>query len=125
MKSVFIGLLVCLSLVICTTSGWTADPWNNQDIVLQTIVQGTLFLDYLQTRQIAKHPNLYYETNKIIGRHPSLKAVNVYFVAASLAHVGFVHILPKKLRPYFQTGTILLEINVIKNNCSLGLGFRW
>lgn len=38
-----------------------------------------LVIDWSQTRFIAKHPELFSELNIVLGKHPSLDAVNAWF----------------------------------------------
>ena len=53
-----------------------------------------LILDWLQTRAIAKNPSLFYEMNPILGKHPTIGRVNVYFAACILGYLGMALTLP-------------------------------
>ena len=48
---------------------------------------GLLILDWRQTLTIARHPERWSEVNIILGRHPSVRAVHLYFSAVMAATV--------------------------------------
>jgi len=81
--------------------------------------------DYLQTRQIAKAPDSYYEKNKFLGEHPSVGKVNVYFAASAAAHYMVSQALPPRWRETWQMVTIVYEVDAVVQNYKIGLGFSF
>lgn len=77
-------------------------------------------IDYGQTLDIKNHPDKH-EQNKLLGRFPSDNRIRNFYLAAGLAHVGITHLLPREYRPYWQWGTLVLELGFITRNHRLGL----
>jgi len=77
-----------------------------------------LFVDLLQTRYISKHPEKFYEINILLGNHPSIFAVNTYFIlwfigVGVLYYFGLVYIL---------AAVAVMELYVTARNYKLGVG---
>jgi len=53
-----------------------------------------LVVDWLQTRFIADHPERFTESNLILGEHPSLRAVDIYFACCVAATMVLAWLLP-------------------------------
>jgi hypothetical protein len=120
-------------LFVVTLSGCAAlepRPWSQQDIMLEAATITVLALDRGQTHRISSAPpetpgTYRYETNPILGKHPSTGQINIYFAAVALLHIYIVDQLPPKWRPYFQIGTIAVEAAVIHDNYQQGLNIRF
>jgi len=83
-------------------------------------------MDWAQTRTIAKNPQQWSETNRILGEHPSVGKVNNYFLATGLAHALASQYLPPDLAKWLQYGTIGLEAGVTgRNKFKLGIGMTF
>jgi hypothetical protein len=81
----------------------------------------TLWIDCHQTLQIKDHPELH-ETNPILGRHPSDVKVIVYFVLCATALALITIFCPRPLLSIaVMSGTLSLEVWVIRRNFKLGL----
>lgn len=115
MKLYFV--LILAFLVGCTLS---PDKWTNQDYALQAGVLATGGVDWLQTREIASNDN-YYERNPILGKNPSKKEVDLFFLAGAVLKIVTVHYTQKKYRPYLQTGYIIGSTICIVNNHAIGV----
>lgn len=102
-----------------------ADDWSTEDKQREAIFIATGAMDWLQTRNVARNPDGWHETNPILGRHPSIGRVNNYFLGAMLVHVGIVHLLPAEYRPVFQTITIFIEAGYVANNYQLGASTKF
>lgn len=83
-----------------------------------------MVLDYKTTLDIKNHPGIY-ETNPILGRHPSDGYIATYFVTAAALQFVVATLLPKQYQPYFQYVTIGLEVGAVSNNVSMGLKFNF
>ena len=97
-----------------------AEPLTQSDkkgIVIFNILQG---IDMLQTLEIANNDK-YYETNPILGRHPSEFQVLSYFVARGLAHYEVTKMVPQKYRKFWHAYHILYNYDVIRDNHEIGI----
>lgn len=101
-----------------------AADWTTADTARQTACVSLLAADWCQTRQIVKTPGMY-ETNPLIGRHPSLNRVNTYFISAIVGHTLLSYNLTPKNRKRFQYATIGLEAAVVGRNYHIGLNAKW
>jgi len=99
--------------------------WSDSDTTRQTYLTLSLYADYAQTRSIRKTPGLW-ETNPILGLHPSDKQVAVYFIGSALTSYGIARALPAGWpRQSFQYGVIALQLAVIVHNKRIGMSFRY
>lgn len=121
MKAVI--LLFCLLLPACATS--FGEKWSSSDTARQLAANALLTTDWGQTLYVADHPGKFYETNPIIGRHPSRGRVNRYFAAANILHPLISASLKPEAREYWQYITIGLESGVVAHNINIGVGLRW
>ncbi len=90
---------------------------DKANIVLFNILQT---IDMLQTLEIANNDD-YYETNPILGKHPSEAHVVAYFVFRGLAHYHATNIIPQKYRNYFHGYNIIYNYNTVKDNHDIGI----
>jgi hypothetical protein len=112
------AVLACvLSLAAFSAS---AQPLDRKEWALEAGFLAAGLIDYGQTRDLKNHPNLH-ERNPFLGRHPSDDRIRNYFLAAGLAHMGITRLLPREYRPYWQWGTLVLEVGVVARNHSIGL----
>ena len=100
-------------------------PFSWYDYALETTFIGVTSMDWSQTQQIAAHPQEYYETNFILGRHPSLNTVNIYFPSAMALHALVAYALPKPWREVWQTMWIGVETYTVYTNASIGLRIKF
>ncbi len=101
--------------------GFAADPWSKQDIALEATYFAFHLLDWGQTRDIAIRDGRYHELNPILGKHPSLDQVNLYFLGTGLLHPVITNFLPKKYRSWFQGVTIGISGACVIRNFNIGL----
>lgn len=83
-----------------------------------------LLADWNQSRQIARHPEIYHEKNPIIGRHPSTRRVDLYFAGAILGLNALDWIMPDKPSNGLWLGVIVIEGATLHNNLGIGLRIR-
>ena len=83
----------------------------------------TLVVDWMQTRYISKNPDKYHEINKILGLHPSLEAVNIYFALCIVGVLALSHFFVENL---YVTGFLIalafFEALVTAHNYKIGIG---
>jgi hypothetical protein len=114
----------CFNFLIATPS-YAFDPWSKEDVALEAAFLTVDFLDWGQTRYIAKHPDKFHEHNLVLGRHPEVQKVDMYFLSTALLHIGIVTVLPQKYRKYFQGVTIGLSTGCVINNKAKGIGINF
>jgi hypothetical protein len=91
---------------------------SNQQLLIAS--NTALIVDWSQTRYIIKHD--YHEHNPILGSYPSQGDVNTYFATAIILNTALYWILPEKIKPYWYGGLTALEVAVITNNATIGVG---
>lgn len=102
-------------------SSWSSDDINRQ------LIYGFLHgADWAQTRTIAKNPDRFYETNPILGEHPSSGKVNNYFLSTLLAHTLIANSLNSEWRKIFQNAGIGVEAGFSgRNKVKFGIGMTF
>ncbi len=113
-----------LALIAALLAGQTqAADWTTQDTALQIAVTASLYADYAQTKDIQRYPQCW-EANPILGRHPTDKAIDRYFLAVAVGHAAIAYALPAGWpRTTWQGAVIAIEVaQVIKNKKA---GFRF
>jgi hypothetical protein len=112
-----------LLLLAFLSSSCFADPWTSEDTYRQTAFFILDAADWAQTRNIARNPDKWTETNPLLGAHPSVRQVDWYFVSASLMHFGIAYLLPSKYRSSFQMLSIGVELGAVSRNFRIGVRF--
>ncbi len=79
-----------------------------------------LALDWRQTQRIVERPDLYYETNPLLGSHPNMGAVNRYFATAMLGTAAIYKYGGEYARPAL-IGITVLEVAVLIHDRQIGL----
>lgn len=88
------------------------------------IATTTIIVDWLQTREIAKHPESHKEGQiyKIIGIHPSKASVNWYFASKiGLHYIINEYLVATRYRAIYNGLTIVGGIDIINHNYRAGL----
>lgn len=114
-----------IALVLTGIGAAHAAEWTSSDTKREFAFQGLWAIDALQTRNIAAHPDKWREQNNYLGAHPTIGAVDRYFIAGSVLHAGVSYLLPEKYRAPFQYVTIGIETGYVANNLSLGIGAKF
>lgn len=118
-------ILTALLLASLNASAYDFDDWTAADKTREAVYLAVDAVDWLQTRNIARNPERYYETNAILGQHPSIGRVNAYFASMMLVHVGIVTALPKEYRAAFQFTSIAYEVSYVAGNYKLGISAKF
>ncbi len=100
-------------------------PWSAQHKALASTAGALLAADWLQTRQIAKHPDKFHEYNPVLGEHPSQGKVNLYFLAAAGGLMLLADFLPAEYRTGLLYGVIVVQAAAVTNNLQEGISIRW
>lgn len=92
------------------------------DPVLWCIVLAPLLaLDWHQTVNIAKHPARWYERNVILGKHPTVRAVNIYFACVCLLVGLIAYFAPVPVALALLVGLTAVQVWAVTNNARLGI----
>lgn len=127
-------LFILLSFGTANAEYKFAENWNRNDTEWQvaSIVLGVA--DWLQTRYISKHPDEYREMNKVLGDHPSLDKVDLYFASVIVAYTIIAAALPPeaevfdyKINPrrICQSVWIGVEGVTVVRNIAIGIKFEY
>ena len=120
-------ILVFFAILLCVFGdAHAADRWDKQDVELEVTWEVLHAVDWGTTLDITRrYDEGYYESNPILGRHPSAGTVNVYMGAWALLHPVITHYLPGKYRPYWQLITIGVSGGAAASNINLGLNVKF
>ena len=119
-KLILIFLLTFTSAIAIDLQKYYKEDLTEVDkanIVLFNVLQG---IDMLQTLEIANN-DAYYETNPILGKHPSEAEVVTYFIARGFAHYQATRMIPQRYRNLFHGYNVFYNYNVIRDNHQLGI----
>ena len=114
-------LAIGMALIAAAPEVQAAEPWNGTDKILGTTAVVALVLDWGQTRHIATHPDLYHETNVLLGEHPSVGRVNTYFMGAITGTLLLANWLPAGGRKTFLGTLTAVELIAVGKNNALGI----
>jgi hypothetical protein len=104
---------------------WDDKEWKKEDTTIQTAVAVFIAADWLQTRDISSNPDKFYETNTILGAHPSLEEVDRYFVTCLVGNTLIAYVLPRDLRRWWQTISLSVEMQYVNRNYNLGIKMKY
>ncbi len=74
---------IIFMLMICTAPAVAGEPWSKGEISLEATFLTLQYIDYKQTLFIAANDE-YTENCIFLGKHPSEKQVNIYFLTTAL-----------------------------------------
>jgi hypothetical protein len=97
--------------------------WSKLQISEEIAVTSLLFIDYKQSLNIQMHQGNY-ETNILIGRHPSNNKIKGYFIGMEALQFGVAQEFPI-IRTKFLGGIIVVEGVVTARNKALGFSYKW
>ena len=115
-------LALALLLFVKSCGQSYADDWTESDYSLQVAATAMLVADWAQTRYIAKHPDSYFEYNPILGLHPSVDRVDLYFISSIIGTTILADYMPSKVRKAFLAGETFIEFGFVQHNLSIGIG---
>ncbi len=120
-----IRLLILVALLLAAparAADWSSpSDWPTADKALAGVAIAATVADWAQSRYIAQNPGRLYEINPILGRHPTVGAVNTYFAGALVGGVVLALVLPERQRRWFLGGAATLEVIVVGRNAGLGI----
>lgn len=114
---------ILIFLILLPSSLSAFDKWDEVDITMETAFIGLLAYDTLQTLDIKNHNGMY-ETNIILGEHPSDSKIIIYSISSAVLQFGIAHILPSDWRKAWIASGITLEAHCCYTNKRNGLTIR-
>ena len=119
-------LILFLSLFMTPAYAEFKD-WSPLTKTLFVSSQIAITADWATTRDAAKrnYPNNIYETNPILGRHPTTAQVDAYMVGLLISNYYVTEWFPEKWRPLYLAVRIVSATHAAKNNMALGLNLRF
>lgn len=120
-------LIVLLKISYLLAAGIPAlahDPWTRADTAFQLACVGADLIDWHQTRQLVSRSNMW-ENNPVLGHHPSVHAVDRYFLASILTGVTVSYLLPARFRRAHQVFVLGLEAYCIRRNVQIGISIHF
>jgi len=97
-----------------------ASPLTDMQVKKEVAWQVINLIDYGQTMDIVKSKGAYYETNPILGEHPTPQAVGRYFFISAISHYAITKYLTN-YRGAWQTITLFVSASCVYNNYEIGL----
>lgn len=92
------------------------------DWLRQALYTSVHCIDWGQTLHIAKNPQLFHETNLILGLHPSVAFVSIYFASTLAGHWIVARYLTRGIwRQLWQYGGAAVQTYYIIHNYQLGI----
>lgn len=122
LNTIIISLLLCFSLL--HTNAY-AGNWTKEDTFYQAASTVLQVADWGQARYISEHPEKYYEINPILGEHPSIEEVNIYFAGSIIGKTLISYLLPPKLRRIWQVGNIGASTYLVIRNNGIGIKIKF
>lgn len=114
------ALLLC-ALIMGDLAEAAPTDWTAQDTAVQAALTATIYVDYVQTREIVETPWHYHELNPLLGEHPSMSRVRNICIANALGSAVVSYVLPPKYRHMLQYTDLSLELIAVGHNRSIGL----
>lgn len=93
----------------------------NDLYVLGAFLLVVLVIDWRQTLTIAKNPDKWFEMNPILGKHPSVQKVHVYFLCVIAASAFVLSIVPRPWSIVIAVIACLVELAVVIRNDRKGI----
>ena len=119
----------CLVMILMISLLWSPaygfEPLTPEDKSHLALYTTLHLMDWKQTRMIAKNPGAYYETNTILGEHPSVGKVDAYFLTTLAGQIAATYLLPPKARRIWQMTWISIEKGYVEDNLNIGLVVRF
>jgi hypothetical protein len=112
---------LCLSTLVQAYEIKWADEWDTQDTILETVAFGLRIIDWHQTKVIARNPDIWYERNPELGKHPSERKVDLYFLSWTFVGPLVSVLLPKPYRTEWQCFRIGWSGRCVTLNFKIGL----
>ncbi len=112
---------IFLTVLLMPSFAFSFGSWSQETTARELCFLYTLSKDWQQTLDIAKNPSKYSEENPILGSHPSVNGVNLYFASCAATHALISYMLPPDYSKVWQVTWIGIQSSVTTNNDDNGL----
>ena len=113
-----------LALLLIPSFCFASDDFSTTDKSLELGYIALTAIDWRQTQDIVRHEG-YYETNPIMGKHPTNARINTYFTGMIAGHVLVDYLLPSQYRGYWELMGISVELTGVLGNRKIGLSGKF
>jgi len=96
------------------------EDWSKADTIRQGAFISLLAIDTYQTHRLVSDPN-FYETNPILGEHPSHSNIDLYMIGCAAGHTIISGLLNPEWRERWQYLWIGAEGYTVVNNYAMGV----
>ena len=117
-------LLLILTLLLLHTHAPAGAPWTSEDIWLESAWQALNVADWGQTRYISESAD-YWEVNPILGRNPTRRQVDAFFVTVAGLHWLISDRVNAGSRLRWQWISLGFKGSLVWHNWSIGVGFKY
>jgi len=114
-----------LAATATTTPATAADDWTDAQVTKAAALATLTAADWAQTRNIARHPARWHETNPLLGEHPSVGEVDRHFALSAMLGAAALHALPTRYRDWALNAGLVIEATCVANNLRLGIGIKF
>jgi len=115
-------------LMLVAAGAARAEDWrqpNAPEIALQVAAEVLIAVDVLQTLDVARQPDRFYEHNLFLGSQPSTERIVLMGSLAGIGAAGLFVALPPRFRWVLPTVLIVAESAVIARNAMVGASIRF
>ena len=124
----FKSILVAVLFVMSVNAYADSDKYDDTEKALVQALAIATVVDLGQTLDISHKCNAgqnYYERNPFMKDCPSKSDVYRHFIGSAIITYTVADYLSNRNRKLFLSGLLLLEIGMVANNYSIGLGVRF
>jgi hypothetical protein len=122
----FTSTIPAIALILLTFSApaYSAEKgnrheWTVSDTLVEALFATLVYVDWKQTIEFTQNPDKYpncFETNPLLGKHPSRSEINAVIGGSLLAHALIARSLSQPYRGWWQFLWIGIEADVIHTN---------
>lgn len=113
---VVVVVALALALALGAPAPARASEWTRTDTAFELGLVALSATDFGQTSWFLSHRPRAYETNPLLGRHPSRAQVATFGAVALASHLGIARLLPQPYRRFWQLLGIGIEIDAVGSN---------
>lgn len=118
-KKIIIGGI--FTILLMPSFAFSFGSWSQETTARELCFLYTLSKDWQQTLDIARNPAKYSEANPILGSHPDINEVNLYFATCAATHALVSYMLPPDYSRIWQLTWIGIQSSVTTHNDDNGL----
>jgi hypothetical protein len=118
--------LLALMLSLSTVPALAWSHWTAEQRAWYMASNVAIVADWSTTRDLSRrYHEGYHEINPVLGRRPSTREVDRYFVGALIAHYFVADWLPDQHRTFYLQTVTVVEGALVAHNLSIGLRLRF